>query len=61
MEGSLKVNGNTVTPEGGIANAVVYTFPEGFGDKATVTFRTWIPKAKYYTEVGTRLSQISRN
>ena len=53
VEGSLKVNGNTVTPEGGIANALVYTFPEGFGDKATVTFRTWIPKAKYYTEYNT--------
>ncbi|WP_178023678.1 carboxypeptidase regulatory-like domain-containing protein [uncultured Paenibacillus sp.] len=50
VEGSLKVNGNPVTPDSGTANALAYTFPAGFGDKATVTFKTWIPKTKYYRE-----------
>lgn len=27
-----------------------YTFPAGFGDKATITFKTWIPKKTYYYE-----------
>jgi LPXTG-motif cell wall-anchored protein len=27
-----------------------YTFPAGFGDKATISFKTWIPKEKYYYE-----------
>ncbi|MGM1022426.1 MAG: DUF7601 domain-containing protein [Bacillota bacterium] len=53
VEGSLKVNGSTVTPDGGTTNALAYTFPAGFGDKAIVTFKTWIPKAKYYTEYNT--------
>ncbi|WP_458120666.1 DUF7601 domain-containing protein [Paenibacillus sp. Z6-24] len=50
VEGSLKVNGSTVTPDSGTVNALAYTFPAGFGDKAIVTFKTWIPKAMYYTE-----------
>ncbi|WP_164827630.1 DUF7601 domain-containing protein [Paenibacillus ehimensis] len=50
VEGSLKVNGSSVTPDSGTTNALAYTFPAGFGDKATVTFKTWIPKVKYYRE-----------
>jgi len=50
VEGSFKVNGVAATPEGSTANALAYTFPTGFGDKAIVTFKTWIPKAKYYRE-----------
>ncbi|ASR49805.1 hypothetical protein B4V02_25590 [Paenibacillus kribbensis] len=50
VEGSLKVNGSAATPDSGTANALAYTFPAGFGDKAIVTFKTWIPKAKYYYE-----------
>lgn len=29
---------------------LTYTFPPGFGDKATITFKTWIPKKTYYYE-----------
>lgn len=50
VEGSFKVNGSTVTPDGASTNALGYTFPTGIGDKAIVTFKTWIPKGKYYTE-----------
>ncbi|WP_063182357.1 carboxypeptidase regulatory-like domain-containing protein [Paenibacillus elgii] len=50
VEGSLKVNGSSVTPDSGTTNALAYTFTAGFGDKATVTFKTWIPKGKYYRE-----------
>ncbi|MGE6229964.1 DUF7601 domain-containing protein [Paenibacillus chitinolyticus] len=50
VDGSLKVNGNAATPDGGTASALAYTFPAGSGDKAVITFKTWIPKAKYYYE-----------
>ncbi|PRX74865.1 cadherin-like protein [Cohnella sp. SGD-V74] len=50
VEGSFKVNGQAATPEGSTANALTYTFPPGIGSKATVTFKTWIPKEKYYRE-----------
>ncbi|WP_028608613.1 DUF7601 domain-containing protein [Paenibacillus harenae] len=50
VEGSLEVNGSAATPDSGTTNALAYTFPAGSGDKAVVTFKTWIPKAKYYTE-----------
>ncbi|WP_307473063.1 DUF7601 domain-containing protein [Paenibacillus harenae] len=53
VEGSLEVNGSAATPDSGTANALAYTFPAGSGDKAVVTFKTWIPKAKYYTEYNT--------
>lgn len=29
---------------------LTYTFPSGFGDKATITYKTWIPKKTYYYE-----------
>ncbi|KEQ21783.1 hypothetical protein ET33_33625 [Paenibacillus tyrfis] len=50
VEGSLQVNGRGVAPDSGTTNALAYTFPVGFGDKAIVTFKTWIPKAMYYYE-----------
>lgn len=50
VEGSFKVNGVAATPDRDTTNALAYTFPSGFGDKATITFKTWIPKEKYYRE-----------
>ncbi|WP_227011690.1 hypothetical protein [Paenibacillus lutimineralis] len=50
VEGSFKVNGVAATPDSDTTNVLAYTFPSGFGDKATITFKTWIPKAKYYRE-----------
>ncbi|WP_055109490.1 DUF7601 domain-containing protein [Paenibacillus ihumii] len=50
VEDSFKVNGEAVKLDSGTTNTLAYTFPPDFGDKATITFKTWIPKAKYYYE-----------
>ncbi|MBB6733191.1 DUF7601 domain-containing protein [Cohnella zeiphila] len=49
VEGSFTVDGQSATPvyEDG---ALSYTFPAGSRDKATLTFKTWIPKGLYYYE-----------
>ncbi|TCZ75457.1 hypothetical protein E0485_17140, partial [Paenibacillus albiflavus] len=50
VESSFKVNGVAATPDNGTTNALAYTFPAGFGEHAMITFKTWIPKEKYYRE-----------
>ncbi len=54
VEGSFKVDGVDATPDI-TSGALTYTFPststlENPKHTAVVTFRTWIPKAKYYYE-----------
>lgn len=50
VKDSFKVNGVGTTPEGDAMSELAYTFPTDFGEKATITFKTWIPANKYYRE-----------
>ncbi|WP_339322753.1 isopeptide-forming domain-containing fimbrial protein [Paenibacillus sp. FSL W8-0194] len=49
VDGSFAVDGQPAMPvyENG---ALSYTFPASAGNKATITFKTWIPKNLYYYE-----------
>ncbi|MEF2966571.1 SpaA isopeptide-forming pilin-related protein [Paenibacillus sp. M1] len=49
VEDSFTVNEQKVTPVYA-DGALSYTFPPGSDDKATITFKTWIPKGLYYYE-----------
>lgn len=56
-EGSFKIDGNAIEPNIN-GNVLSYDFPNISTDEnqqhtAIVTFRTWIPKSKYYTEYNT--------
>ncbi|WP_366292108.1 SpaA isopeptide-forming pilin-related protein [Paenibacillus sp. AN1007] len=61
MEGSFKVNNQSVTPVIGADGSLTYIFPSGTGPEPKVEYKTWIPKESYYYEYRNPPSNLGRS